>query len=416
MAVFGCTSCGWKYEHHVTQIYKKTLLLRLDHCNKCEKLRNFQFVSHSGIIGRRTGTPAGIPGPSVATMYFRKARNGLEALAPLKAASNSVTRFKVEYAALKQMLKRETNPRRRKALEAQAVQARYQVLRGMGWSRARITRLERLIIDEKKRTPTTSNEQAEATLPRDTHVVPIHISAARHALLVQGVCELYWNPEMILELREQLSDFGLGAGALTSADPNRFTTEELGQLDLAGSLARQLHLDKGVISEKTTPLSSIKSNTQQLVKVYNHGRIARLLIRARRDVEKYWETPSPVVVKILRSRMLTRNEPTDGTGDELTEQEKQILARSKEKLSLRARLAFYAWRASEKIKSGVTSFSDEDFPEDTRSFALNHHLTNRTVKLYRPLLTLLMPRTPKRLRRKRKESKRPPAKQDSATQ
>jgi hypothetical protein len=85
MAVFACMKCAFTYEFVVTQNYAKSLLLRTDHCAKCETLRTFRYLSHSGSNSRIANQRHMMENPAVATMWWRKQQNGRTASAPLDA-------------------------------------------------------------------------------------------------------------------------------------------------------------------------------------------------------------------------------------------------------------------------------------------------------------------------------------------
>ena len=85
MAVFACQKCGFTLERLVSSAYRRKILERLDHCDKCEKTRRFAFLSHSGIVGNIPDKPVGYPAPSTATLWWRKTRDGKKANAPLDA-------------------------------------------------------------------------------------------------------------------------------------------------------------------------------------------------------------------------------------------------------------------------------------------------------------------------------------------
>ena len=83
MAVFSCNACGFMFESLVSNNYQRQLLCRMEHCVRCDGVRYFRFVSHSGMFGRLPRRPTGIPAPSPATLWWRKVREGKRASAPL---------------------------------------------------------------------------------------------------------------------------------------------------------------------------------------------------------------------------------------------------------------------------------------------------------------------------------------------
>lgn len=85
MAIFGCQKCGFTMERMVSNAYRRKILERLDQCPKCDKTRRFQFLSHSGMVGKQENRPMGVPAPSDATLWWRKNRDGKAANSPLDA-------------------------------------------------------------------------------------------------------------------------------------------------------------------------------------------------------------------------------------------------------------------------------------------------------------------------------------------
>eukprot|EP00796_Vickermania_ingenoplastis_P009979 gene9979-6963_t len=85
MAVFSCLRCGYMYEFLVSNAYARKITLRQDHCPRCDGLSTFRFMSVSGMVGQIPGKPIGVPGPSYATLYWRKKQDGKSAMAPLDA-------------------------------------------------------------------------------------------------------------------------------------------------------------------------------------------------------------------------------------------------------------------------------------------------------------------------------------------
>ncbi|CAJ1022334.1 hypothetical protein IOCL2690_000324800 [Leishmania lindenbergi] len=83
MAVFSCLKCGYAYEFLVSNSFTRRLLTRTDHCPKCDRLSTFRFMSVSGMVGRMPFKPVDTPGPSHATLYWRKQRGGKTASQPL---------------------------------------------------------------------------------------------------------------------------------------------------------------------------------------------------------------------------------------------------------------------------------------------------------------------------------------------
>lgn len=83
MAVFACMKCAYTYEFLVSQTYARSLLLRTDHCAKCETLRTFRFVSHSGSAAFTRNKRPMTDNPAMATLWWRKQQNGRTASAPL---------------------------------------------------------------------------------------------------------------------------------------------------------------------------------------------------------------------------------------------------------------------------------------------------------------------------------------------
>lgn len=71
------------YEHLVANPYAKRALLRMDRCARCQDWRYFKFISASGMTGTLPWKPQGLPGPSFATLWWRKKKDGREASAPL---------------------------------------------------------------------------------------------------------------------------------------------------------------------------------------------------------------------------------------------------------------------------------------------------------------------------------------------
>ena len=70
------------YEFKVANPYMRTILLRKDHCPKCDHIRTFRYVTHSGGHGlNKDGKTMALP--SEATMWWRKQRDGKAASAPL---------------------------------------------------------------------------------------------------------------------------------------------------------------------------------------------------------------------------------------------------------------------------------------------------------------------------------------------
>jgi predicted nucleic-acid-binding Zn-ribbon protein len=78
MAIFACTRCGYSFEQLVSNNYSRRILRRMEKCVKCNKHTYFNFVTHSG----RVASPMETDG-SMAAQYWRKARNGRTASAPL---------------------------------------------------------------------------------------------------------------------------------------------------------------------------------------------------------------------------------------------------------------------------------------------------------------------------------------------
>lgn len=89
MAVFSCIRCGFMYEFAVSNSYYRKLALRYDHCRKCDSVSRFRFMSHSGSAGPFPNRPIGHPPPSMATLWWRKQREGKTASAPLDAVCKS---------------------------------------------------------------------------------------------------------------------------------------------------------------------------------------------------------------------------------------------------------------------------------------------------------------------------------------
>lgn len=71
------------YEFLVSNGYFRKLITRMDHCPKCDRLSTFRFVSVSGMVGQMPYKPAGVPGPSYATLFWRKKATGKQAQYPL---------------------------------------------------------------------------------------------------------------------------------------------------------------------------------------------------------------------------------------------------------------------------------------------------------------------------------------------
>ena len=83
MAIYACQKCGFTMERLVSNAYRRKVLERIDQCSKCEKPRRFQFLTHSGMVGKLKDKPQGFPAPSEATLWWRKTRDGKQANAPL---------------------------------------------------------------------------------------------------------------------------------------------------------------------------------------------------------------------------------------------------------------------------------------------------------------------------------------------
>ncbi len=89
MAIFSCRTCGWSYSHLVSPAYKSSILLRYDHCLKCNQVTQFTFTAPTGMVSHYAWRPKGVPGPSLAAIYWDKQRNGKAASAPLDAICKS---------------------------------------------------------------------------------------------------------------------------------------------------------------------------------------------------------------------------------------------------------------------------------------------------------------------------------------